>query len=221
MTALTAAEARIALLEAELETYKMYKSERDSLERAYDQATKDRNHWHDKAQEYRQQSVEYRESRDKWCEVAVRDQLSTEDALPRVITAEELVYGQFVAYRTEKFGWFPVEFITDPLNTLAQNADTIVLLDHAPDTKDINVAKETVKGEYPDNPWFGTVYEDGTYWAGTWRGTPITPQSIRAGDLYDIHTAHGSRITGVVAARNGVRNPQSGDQYRLVKKGAA
>lgn len=54
-----------------------------------------------------------------------------------------------------------------------------------------------------------------------WRGTPVRPQSIRTGDLYDIHTEHGSRITGVVAVRNGVRNPQSGDHYRLVREGAA
>lgn len=222
MTALTAAEARIALLEAELETYKMYKSERDSLERAYDKAEQDRNHWHDKAQEYRQQSVEYRKSRDKWCEVAVRDQLSSRDTLPRVITADELKLGsgQWIAYKsyTHDDLWIAEKYDMDAFSP-GYNG-TIVLLADAPDTKDINVAKETVKGEYPDNPWFSTVYEDAPYLAGTWRGTPVRPQSIRTGDLYDIHTAHGSRITGVVAARNGVRNPQNGDMYRLITRKA-
>lgn len=146
-----------------------------------------------------------------------------EFSLPRVITADELKLGsgQWIAYKsyTHDDLWIAEKYDMDAFSP-GYNG-TIVLLADAPDTKDLNVAKETVKGEYPDNPWFATVYEDAPYLAGTWRGTPVRPQSIRAGDLYDIHTAHGSRITGVVAARNGVRNPQNGDQYRLVSRAGA
>lgn len=158
-------------------------------------------------------------------------------ALPRVITADELKPGQHFASflpgadipvfggqidRIEGMDDGGLNFTMNGKFARIPSVEkcTIVLLADAPDTKDLNVAKETVKGEYPDNPWFGTVYEDGTHWADTWRGTPVRPQSIRTGDLYDIHTAHGTTITGVVAARNGVRNPQSGDQYRLVNRKA-
>lgn len=53
-----------------------------------------------------------------------------------------------------------------------------------------------------------------------YRGTPITPQSIRTGDLFDIHTQHGTTITGILAGRNGIYRPQPGDQYRLVHRAA-
>lgn len=147
------------------------KAEAD-LDRAYeryDKAEQDRNHWHD-----------------KWVATdRALGEATHPTTLPRVITAAELKLGsgQWIAYKsyTHDDLWIAEKYDMDAFSP-GYNG-TIVLLADAPDTKDINVAKETVKGEYPDNPWFGTVYEDGTHWAGTWRGTPVRPQSIRAGDL--------------------------------------
>ena len=279
------------------------KAEAD-LDRAYeryDKAEQDRNHWHDKAQEYRQQSVEYRESRDKWCEVAVRDQLSSRDTLPRVITADEVEREQVIVLWQATVRPNPIihgvhvrELQEDwEGDIVARGADgdlydlsdefMIILLEDAPDETPKRITVEDIqrsapgstwqsardqiwewtgeeflchlahspgmnssvipmrailnnvgpfkrsnaapRGNYsepkapiPDNPWFGTVYEDGTYWAETWRGTPIRPTEIRKGDVYDIHTAHGSTITGIRSARNGVYKHHDGDQYRLVHR---
>lgn len=211
----------VAALEAEL----------DRAYERYDQAEKDRNKWHDKAQEYKRRCELYGEQ-----EMGVASACcEREYALPRIINADEVNegmtvharYGQSDDLHYEKYvgDWITAAVTSEPVydapdalyirGGMPKRFDIIVLLADAPETeKPVGVVAHHANGKvswYWSNPDVASTSE-------TWRGVPIRPQSIMRGDLYDIHTAHGSVITGILAARNGVHNPQSGDQYRLVHR---
>lgn len=164
--------------------------------RRAEKAEQDRNHWHDKAQEYKQQSAEYRESRDKWCEAAVREQLASQDTLPRVITADELKPGQVIAFTdySEPKKWHTeVYSVRDDFDAVYDG--TIVLLADAPEPKPVPTLPEqegaliqvTELNEVADKVWgeflpFFAYLEAhevfGTTWISTTGEIAVAPHQI-------------------------------------------